>query len=117
MVSLRRPFGKRRIRDMDGAVHEMDHLGGRVNGQRMRGEARPRGNVSRHLARQIELLRRCLRQQRDDQVLQRDHPHLELHQFDIGQRRDGSGYPDFLRAVRPGAAFVVPPLQCTLQKL
>ena len=96
-----------------GSFNKMDHLGGGMNRQRMLRKARPRTNVVGHLADQVELPIGCLCKQCDYEVFECDHANAELHQLDICQRRDCvldvAETRALERAVRTGAALVLPP--------
>ena len=61
-----------KVPKMTGALHEIDHVGGRMNCQRMQGKAGPWGDIACHFARQSELVIRCGGKQRNHQILQRD---------------------------------------------
>ena len=63
-----------------GAFDQMDHLRRCVDRRAVVGEPRSGRDVGRHLTRQVELVAERLREQRDDQVLQRDHANAKLHQ-------------------------------------
>lgn len=81
--------------------------------QTMGCEARSWRDVGCHVAHQVEPRFAGLRKQGDDQILQRDHANLKLHQFGIRQRW-GIGLR-FARsrirvpAVGPCAALAIPP--------
>jgi len=53
----------------------------------MRREAWSRGDVGRHFASKIERLVGRICQKRNDEILERDYPNLQLYQLGIGQRR------------------------------
>ena len=63
----------------------MDHLRCSMNRQMVRSGARPRRNIGCHRARQVGRLIGCAGEKRDDQVFERDHANLQLHQFSIRQ--------------------------------
>ncbi len=73
---------------MTGSFNKSDHLSRCMGRQRMMGDARPRRDIGCHFARKIELPIRCSSEQRDHQILQRDHANAELHQLRICQLRD-----------------------------
>lgn len=74
---------------------------------------RSRGDVGGHSASGCKLLLRHARQQRDYQVLKRDHTDSELDEFGVRQLRDVGADPSpgwvLLRAVRLGSALILPP--------
>jgi hypothetical protein len=70
-----------------GAFSQMDHLRRRTDRRAVAGETRSGRDVAGHLPSQVELVVGDLREQRDDQVLQRDHANSKLGQFD--RRRCG----------------------------
>ena len=69
---------------MIGALQEVDHVGSRMNRQRMLGKAGPRGDIACHFASQFELVFGCDRKQRNHQILQRDDTDAQRHEFGIG---------------------------------
>ena len=73
---------------MNGALGEIDHVSGRVNGQRMLGKAGPWGDIACHFPSQPELFIRCCRKQGNHQILQCDDTDTQRHEFGIGQIRD-----------------------------
>ena len=73
---------------MAGSINKIDHLGCRMGRQRMVGEARSWRNESRHFASKIELPIGRFREQRDHQILQRDHADAKLHQLGVCQFRN-----------------------------
>ena len=94
------------VSEMDGALDEVGHVFGCQNRERMMGEAGPPRDVIRHVARDLKLSIRDVRQNCDHQILKRDDPDAELHQF--GVRQVGNVGE---RAVRSGcdrATFVFP---------
>ena len=99
--------------EMTGPFDKADHLGCPIDCQRVAREARPRRDVSRHVANKLELTIRRLSQECDQHVLQRDHADLKLYQFGVRQRRniglhrtsDGALW----LAVEPGPAFALRP--------
>jgi hypothetical protein len=97
---------------MTGSFNKVDHLSGGMKRQGVMGEARPRRDVGCHFARETELPFGRLGEQRDHQILQRDHANAELHQFGIRQRGNlglrFGGNRSSLRPAGSGAAFVVP---------
>ena len=64
---------------MAGSINKIDHLGCRMDRQRMMGEARSWRDKSRHFASKIQLSIGCFREQRDHKILQRDHADAKLH--------------------------------------
>jgi len=97
---------------MTASFDKIDHLSSGMNRQRVMGEARPGRDVGCHFSRKIELPFGRICEQRDHQVLQRDHANAELHQFGIRQLGDlGSrfgGNRSSLRPVGSGTSFIVP---------
>jgi hypothetical protein len=97
---------------MIGSFNKIDHLTGGMKRQRVIGEARPRRDVRGHFASKTELPFGRLCEQRDHQILQRDHANAELHQFGIRQLGDlglrFGGNRSSLRPAGSGAAFIVP---------
>lgn len=75
------------------AFNQMNHLGSCVRCRTVVGEARSGRDVGGHLPRQVELVIGTLRQQRDDEVLQRDHANSKLRKFDFGRCYACSGAP------------------------
>ena len=75
---------------MTSALHEINHVGRPMNGQRMPGKAGPWGDVACHVASQPELVIRCCCKQGYHQVLQRDDTDMQRHKFGVGQFRDWS---------------------------
>src|SRR5665213_50309 len=98
---------------MAGSVNEIDHLGCRMDRQRMMGEARSWRDEGCHFASKIELPIGCFREQRDHQVLQRDHADAKLYQFGVCQLRNFGlrlwRSLALLRAAGSRAALVIPP--------
>ena len=70
-----------------GSLDDVHHAGRRMDGQRMGREARPGSDIGGHFPSEVELPSRCFHEQRDHQVLQRDHANSKLHQLGICQRR------------------------------
>ena len=75
---------------MIGALHEIDHVGSRMNGQWMLGKAGSWGDIACHFASQSKLVIRCCRKQGNHQILQSDDTDTQRHEFGIGQFRDWS---------------------------
>jgi hypothetical protein len=103
---------------MIGALHQIVHVGGRMNRQRMLGKAGPRGDIARHFMSQSELVIRSRCKQGNHQIFQRDDTDAQRYEFGIGQIRDGNSL-GFERRIRGGpvgtrAAFVVLPGQSVL---
>src|SRR5437660_1639827 len=73
---------------LPGSFNKIDHMGCRVNRQRMLGEARPWRNVGRHLTCKVELPIRCFCKQRDHQVFQCNYTNAKLHQLGVCQLRN-----------------------------
>ena len=71
---------------MSGSFDKTDHLCCPIDRQMMAGEAWPRRDIGGHFARKVDLPVGRLCQERDHQVLQRDHADLKLNQFGICQR-------------------------------
>src|SRR5665213_3328711 len=97
---------------MASSLNKIDHLGCRMDRQGMISEARSWRDESRHFANKIELPLRRFCEQRDHQVLQRDHTDAKLDQLDICQLRDfrlhRRGNLGLLRTAGSRAALVVP---------
>ena len=73
---------------MNSAIHQIVHMGGRMNRQGMLGKAGAWRDIACHFTSQSELVvRRCCKQG-DHQVLQRDDTDTQRHEFGIGQFRD-----------------------------
>ena len=111
MAVLMARSGRRHAPEMTSSFDKVDHLGGGVNRQRVMARARPGRDVGRHFACQSELPFGRIGEQRDQQILQRDHANAELHQFGIRQRGGLGLRFGNLFALRPagsGAAFIVP---------
>src|SRR5712691_10444162 len=90
---------------MTGSFNKVDHLSGGMKRQGVMGEARPRCDVGCHFASKTELPFGCLCEQRDHQILQRDHANAELHQFGIGQLRGlGWRFGGNRCSLRPGGS-------------
>ena len=85
----------------------------------MRREARARRNVGGHFARQVELPIGRLGQQNHQQVFERYHPDLQLHELGVGQRRS-FGMPfrrsRVLATTLSGAAFDAADRALTLER-
>ena len=96
-----------------GSVNKIDHLGCGMDRQGVMGEAPSLRDESGHFASKIELPIGCFREQRDHQILQRDHADAKLHQLGVCQLRNFGlrlrGNLSLLRAAGPRAALVVPP--------
>jgi hypothetical protein len=96
---------------MIGALHEIDHVGSRMNGQRMLGKAGSWRDIACHFASQPKLVIRCCRKQRNHQILQSDDTDAHRHQFGIRQFRDWSALVLGGRrrgTIGLGASLVVP---------
>jgi hypothetical protein len=99
---------------MTDSFYKVDHLSGGVKRQGVMGEARPRRDVGCHFASKIELPFGRLGEQRDHQILQRNHANAKLHQFGIRQLGDpgwrfgGNRSSSLLRPAGSSAAFIVP---------
>ena len=65
------------------SFNKIDHMGSRMNRQRMLGKAGPGRDVSCHFANQVELSIGCFCEQRDQQILKCDHANAQLHQLGI----------------------------------
>ncbi len=98
---------------MAGSINKIDHLGCRMDRQRMVGERRPWRNESRHFASGVELPIGRFREQRDHQILQRDRADAKLYQLGICELRNFRlrllGNLALLGAAESRAALVVPP--------
>ena len=97
------------VSEMDGALDKVGHVFGCQDRERMMGEAGPGGDVIPHVARDLKLSIRAVRQNSDHQILERDDPDAELHQFVVRQVGNVGE-----RAVRSGcdrATFVLPACQ------
>src|ERR1035437_9397308 len=107
-----------KVSKMISALHEIDHVGGRMNRQRMLGKAGPWGDIACHFASQFELVFGCYRKQRNHQVFQRDDTDTQRHEFGIGSFWDWNslvvGRRNRSRTIRPGASFIVPSGQSAL---
>ena len=68
-----------------GSFNQTDHLRCCIDGKRVRSETRPWQDESGHLAGQGALPIRRICQQRNHQVLQGDHAHMQPPQFGLGQ--------------------------------
>src|SRR6185437_2407720 len=64
--------GRRWVFEMLRPLDEIDHLMGRPDRQRMLSESRSRKDVGGEFSREVELLFRCQREERDHHVLQCD---------------------------------------------
>ena len=104
--------GRRLDPEMTGPFDKIDHLGCRMDRQRMIGGARSWRDESCHFASKVKLPIRCFRDQRDHQVLQRDNPNAKLHQLGICQLRNlrlsFSGKWFSVPLAGAGAAFIFP---------
>ena len=96
---------------MISALHEIDHVGSRMNRQRMLGKAGPWGDIACHFTSQSELVIRGCCKQGNNQILQRDDTDTQRHEFGIGQIRDCNSFGFERRNRRgplgSGAPFVV----------
>ena len=79
------PSGRPWVGIAAGALNQAQHLAGRSQRDRMRCAAFPWRDVVRHPSCQCQLLIWRLREQRDDEVLQRDHTDAKLRQLRIRQ--------------------------------
>jgi len=68
---------------MHSAIDKIGHVVGRLDCERMMGEAWPGRNIIRHIARHLALPVRTFRQYSDHQVLKRDHADAELYEFGV----------------------------------
>jgi hypothetical protein len=93
-----------------GPFHQIEHMAFGVSGQLVRPEAGARGDESRPLPNSADFLVRGPGKQRDQQVLKRNDPNAQLHEFRVGQRRqlpiEIAGRLPVSRA--QGAAFILP---------
>jgi len=77
--------------------------------ERVLRETWSRRNVGGHLASDLQLSIGCLRQERDDKVLQCDYAYTKLHQLSVRQFGDVVAVrAPFLGTSRSSAAFTVP---------
>ena len=84
-------------------------MGRRVDRERVLRETWSRRNVGGHLASDLQLSIGCLRQERDDKVLQCDYAYTKLHQLSVRQFGDVVAVREpFLGTSRSSAAFTVP---------
>jgi hypothetical protein len=70
---------------MAGALDHSFHLGCRVEGQAVLGKTGSRQDEGGHFAGQLELSVGCLREHRNNEILERDHTRTQLFQFDVGR--------------------------------
>ena len=73
--------------ELTSSLNEINHLRCCMNGQGVRGVAWPWRDVGRHFAGKVELPIGYVGEQRNQQVLQRNHPNAKLHQLGIRQVR------------------------------
>src|SRR6185312_171132 len=106
---------------MAGSINKIDHLGCRMDRQRMMGDARSWRDKSRHFTSKIKLPIGRFREQRDHQILQRDHANAKLHNLSVCQLRNFGlrfrGNLSLLWATGSRAALIVPPRKCRLALL
>src|SRR6185437_13547310 len=101
---------------MKSSFDEINHLGRRVDRQRMLCEAGPWRDIRCHFANQVELPIGCFCEQCDHDILQRNDTNSQLHQLSIAQHRtlgwritknQGS-----LDTSRDCAALIIPSREC-----
>src|SRR6185437_14686463 len=80
--------GRRWVSEMLRPLDEIDYLMGRPDRQRMLSESRPRKDVGGEFSREVELLFRCQREERDHHVLQCDDADAKMHQLGVRQLGD-----------------------------
>ncbi len=106
-------LARRHVVETGSPFDNMDHLGRRMDRERMLREARPWTDVDGHFTSNFELSTGCLCEQCDHQVLKCDHANTKLHQLGIGQLRDlglpVAETPALERTVWARAALVFPP--------
>ena len=102
--------------EMTRPVDQTQHLASGTDGERVRRESRSRRDVRGHVAYQLELRGAGLREQRDDDVFQRDDAHLQLNELSVAERRSARQHGLDIRRPLPraSAAFVVPALKRAL---
>jgi len=106
-------LARRQVVETGSPFDNMDHLGRRMDRERVLREARPWTDVGGHFASNFELSTGCLCEQCGHQVLKSDHANAKLHQLGVGQLRDlglpVAETPALERTVWARAALVFPP--------
>ena len=66
-----------------GSIYEVNHLVRSLDGESMLSESRSRSNEASHFANTLGMQIRTIREQGDQQVLERDHPSVKLNELSI----------------------------------